>query len=98
METLFEKTTAADIAELRAINDAQAAEDSVQKGAAHDYRLHARLVSILGNWQMLGGIIYEEHAGIIDALEARDRMAYPYRVSRHLEAGLSLFKQEERNT
>jgi DNA-binding FadR family transcriptional regulator len=121
MEALFEKTTAADIAELRAINDAQAGEQSLQKGAAHDYRLHARLVSIIGNRQIddiyrfmkpvmlrimengvnlkkLGGIIYEEHAGIIDALEARDRMAYPYRVSRHLEAGLSLFRQEDRNT
>ena len=118
MEILFEKASSAEIADLRAINDAMSAEDTLQKGAVHDFRFHARLVSILDNQQVndiyrfmkpvmlkimengvnlrkLGGIIHEEHAGIVDALEARDRMAFQYRVSRHLEAGLSLFKDEE---
>lgn len=115
-EILFERTTAADIAELRTINDAMAGEDTVPKGAVHDYRLHACLVSILENRQIndiyrimkpvmlrimengvnlrkFGGIIHDEHAAIIDALEARDRFAYQYHVNRHLEAGLTLFKE-----
>ena len=117
VETLFERTTAAQIAELREINDAMSREDSVPKGAVHDYRLHARLVSIIENRQIddiyrimkpvmlrimengvnlrkFNGIIHSEHAAIIDALEARDRFAYQYHVHRHLEAGLSLFKEK----
>jgi GntR family transcriptional repressor for pyruvate dehydrogenase complex len=35
---------------------------------------------------------YGEHAAIIDALEARNRFAFQYRMSMHLEAGLALFK------
>ena len=38
------------------------------------------------------GIVHDEHAAIIDALEARDRFAYQHFVNRHLDAGLSLFK------
>ena len=36
---------------------------------------------------------YEEHAGIVDALESRDRLAFQYRVSQHLEGGLALFRE-----
>jgi GntR family transcriptional repressor for pyruvate dehydrogenase complex len=39
-----------------------------------------------------GGENYGEHAAIIDALEARNRIAYQYRMTMHLEAGLALFK------
>jgi DNA-binding FadR family transcriptional regulator len=34
-----------------------------------------------------------EHAAIIDALEARNRLAYQYRMAAHLEAGLALFRE-----
>ena len=44
------------------------------------------------NRRKFGATNYGEHAGIVDALEARSRMAYQYRVSMHLEAGLALFK------
>ncbi|WP_417309366.1 FadR/GntR family transcriptional regulator [Devosia sp.] len=33
---------------------------------------------------------HSEHLGIIQALEASDRIAYQYRMSRHLQAGLGL--------
>lgn len=36
---------------------------------------------------------YEEHAGIVDALGSRDRLAFQYRVTQHLEAGLALFRE-----
>jgi GntR family transcriptional regulator, transcriptional repressor for pyruvate dehydrogenase complex len=36
---------------------------------------------------------YEEHAAIIDALETRDRLAFQYRVTQHLEGGLALFRE-----
>lgn len=39
-----------------------------------------------------GGENYGEHAAILDALEARNRVAYQYRMTMHLEAGLALFK------
>mgnify|MGYP001407051870 CR=1 FL=1 len=39
-----------------------------------------------------GGVNHAEHAAIIDALEARNRIAYQFEMSRHLEAGLALFK------
>lgn len=45
-----------------------------------------------------GGANYEEHAGIIDALESRNRLQYQYLASQHLEAGLALFKHEEENS
>jgi GntR family transcriptional repressor for pyruvate dehydrogenase complex len=41
-----------------------------------------------------GGENYGEHAGIVDALEARGRIAYQYRMTTHLEAGLALFKDD----
>jgi len=44
------------------------------------------------NRRKFGEANYGEHAGIVDALEARNRHAYQYRVSMHLEAGLALFK------
>ena len=39
------------------------------------------------------GANFDEHAGIIDALESRNRLAFQYRVTQHLEAGLALFKE-----
>jgi GntR family transcriptional repressor for pyruvate dehydrogenase complex len=41
------------------------------------------------------GANYMQHAGIVDALEARDRLAFQYRASEHLEMGLALFREEE---
>lgn len=39
------------------------------------------------------GINFDEHGAIVDALESRNRLAYQYRMSQHLEAGLALFKE-----
>jgi DNA-binding FadR family transcriptional regulator len=117
VDLLFQKIEAADIADLRAINEAMQAESTAPKAAQQDFRFHARLISILGNQQIddiyrvmkpvmlkimengpnrlkMGSQNHDEHAGIVDALEARDRLAFPYRVSQHLEAGLALFKDE----
>ncbi len=41
------------------------------------------------------GINYAQHAAIVDALEARDRLAFQYRMAEHLEMGLALFKEEQ---
>lgn len=38
---------------------------------------------------------YMQHAGMVDALEMRDRLAFQYRATEHLEMGLALFKDEE---
>lgn len=117
IDGLIERATDADIADLRAVNDAMRAEDSADRIAQQDFRFHARLVSILGNRQIdqmyrimkpvilrimenglsqprFGESNYRQHAGIVDALEARDRLAFQYRATEHLEAGLPLFKQE----
>ncbi|MFY8030572.1 MAG: FadR/GntR family transcriptional regulator [Devosia sp.] len=40
----------------------------------------------------LGDDNFDEHGAILDALEARNRFAYQYLMSAHLEAGLALFK------
>jgi GntR family transcriptional repressor for pyruvate dehydrogenase complex len=47
------------------------------------------------NQRKSGASNHAEHAAIIDALEARDRLAYQYRMASHLEAGLALFKGAE---
>ena len=39
------------------------------------------------------GISFDAHGGSADALETRNRFAYQYRMSQHLEAGLALFKE-----
>lgn len=39
------------------------------------------------------GANYDEHGGIIDAIASRNRLAFQYRMSQHLEAGLALFKE-----
>jgi len=44
------------------------------------------------NRRKFGGENFAEHAAIVDALEARNRIAYQYRMTMHLEAGLALFK------
>jgi GntR family transcriptional repressor for pyruvate dehydrogenase complex len=115
IDTLFEKATPDDIVELRAINDAMAAEETIEKAALRDFS------GILGNQQIadiyrimkpvmlkimvnginrrkFGATNYNEHAGIVDALEARNRFAYQYRVATHLEAALALFKDEDAKT
>lgn len=39
-----------------------------------------------------GGQNHAEHNAILDALEARNRIAYQYEMSRHLEGSLALFR------
>jgi DNA-binding FadR family transcriptional regulator len=38
---------------------------------------------------------FSEHAAVLDALEARDRIAYQYRLKTHLEAGFAHFTRIE---
>jgi DNA-binding FadR family transcriptional regulator len=40
------------------------------------------------------GTNYMQHAGIVDALETGDRLAFQYRVAEHLDMGLTLFREE----
>ena len=116
VDRLLERIGRSDIDELRRINEAMRAETNLAAAALHDYRFHTRLVSILGNQQIMeiyrimmpvmlkimensarrgrtGIVNYEEHAGIVAALEDRNRIAYQYRVSQHLDAGIGLFKE-----
>lgn len=120
VDQLFDKAGPVDIAELRAINEAMdeamSQGQSIHAAAQHDYRFHARLVSILGNrqideiYRIMKPVMlkimenrvtrmkshsanFTEHAGIVDALEGRNRLAYKYRMSQHLEAGLALLKE-----
>ncbi|MDB5541557.1 MAG: hypothetical protein JWQ89_3284 [Devosia sp.] len=116
VDRLFESATSADIADLRAINDAMREEEQIHAAAQHDFRFHTRLVGILSNNQVLEiyqimkpvmlkimengvsrlkshGVNFDEHGGIVDAVETRNRIAFQYRMSQHLEAGLALFKE-----
>ena len=118
IDTLLDRFTPEDAADLRSINDAMHAEDSYLRAAQQDFRFHARLVGILQNRQVdeiyrvmkpvmlkimengvsrakFHGVNYNQHAGIVDALEARDRLAFQYRAAEHLEMGLALFKEED---
>jgi DNA-binding FadR family transcriptional regulator len=118
IDTLLERATPEDLADLRAVNDAMLAEQTPARAAQQDFRFHARLVSILGNRQIdemyrimqpvmlkimengvsrrkFDGTNFNQHAGIVDALEARDRLGFQYRATEHLEMGLALFKDEE---
>jgi DNA-binding FadR family transcriptional regulator len=115
-DILIERIGPSTVADLRSINEAMAREDTLAKSAAHDFRLHARLVSILENKQLddiyrimkpvmlkimengltrrkFAAAVHDEHTAIVDALEARDRFAYQHYMNRHLEAGLSLFRE-----
>jgi GntR family transcriptional repressor for pyruvate dehydrogenase complex len=47
------------------------------------------------NIRKFGEENYSQHAAIVDALETRNRLAFQYLASQHLEAGLALFKDEE---
>lgn len=116
VDTLFERCTSADIANLRAINTHMRAETIDHVIAQLDFGFHAELVAILGNDQisqiyrimkpvmlkiMENGLAqrhaqlpnFDEHAAIVDALESRNRLAYQFRVSQHLEAGLAVFTE-----
>jgi GntR family transcriptional regulator, transcriptional repressor for pyruvate dehydrogenase complex len=39
---------------------------------------------------------FEQHAAIVDALEAKDRIHYQYALVSHLELGLWAFEEETR--
>ena len=118
IDILLDKVTADDLAEMRAINDGMQDQASHVGAAQEDFRFHLRLVSILGNQQIVeiyrvmkpiilkimengvsrakfDGANYLQHAGIVDALEMRDRLAFQYRVAEHLDMGLALFKEED---
>lgn len=115
VDAVFEHATAADITELRRLNDAMRDAPSPKVGAEFDFAFHTTLIGIMRNRQLLdiyrimkpvmlkimengiakrkmGGENYIEHGAIVDALEARHRLAYQFEMSRHLESGLALFK------
>ncbi len=41
-----------------------------------------------------GTTTHDEHAGIVDAIEARDQLAYQYRMKTHLASGFAHFARE----
>jgi DNA-binding FadR family transcriptional regulator len=116
-DELVDRVTAADILELKTINDLMHATGSSHAAALEDFRFHATMVGILGNDQLnqlyrltkpiivnvmetvvIRGKFVEtnhrQHAGIITALERRDRLSFQYRVAEHLSAGRYLFAEE----
>jgi DNA-binding FadR family transcriptional regulator len=113
-EQIFENATEADVADLREINAGLLSARSIPEAAEVDFRMHLRLVSILGNraildvYRMMKPVIlrimanrttrrtfetltFREHDAVIDALAARDRIAYQYRLQSHLEFGFTHF-------
>lgn len=116
-DELVARVTAADILELKTINDLMYATGSSHAAALEDFRFHATIVGILGNDQLnqlyrltkpiIVGVMetvvirgkfvetnHRQHAGIITALERRDRLSFQYRVAEHLSAGRYLFAEE----
>ncbi|MEO5808434.1 GntR family transcriptional regulator [Devosia sp.] len=56
------------------------------------------MLKIMENSYIRGKLIgtnHRQHAGIVNALEGRDRLAFQYRVSEHLNAGRYLYSNEE---
>jgi DNA-binding FadR family transcriptional regulator len=112
VETLLDRITAADLAELRVINSGLKEAADVDRASETDFRFHTRILAVLDNlaildvYQIMKPVtlrimkigktrrVYEtstwrEHEGVIDALEARDALAYQYRMKTHLEAGFA---------
>jgi len=79
-DTLIERTTTIDLAELRAINDAMG-EGGPRHAAEADYRFHAKLVSILGNRQLdeLYRLLQPVILRIMEAGVIRGRLAANHR-------------------
>ena len=50
-----------------------------------------RIMAIRKTRRTFGTLTYSEHEAVIDALEARDRIAYQYRLQTHLEFGFAHF-------
>lgn len=117
-ERIFDRLTDADVEALREINEGFRISVPVNEAAERDFRLHTRLIFILGNKAVLDvyGIMkpvilkimlrnktrrvfegenYEDHARIIDALDARDRVAYQYRMRQHLVNGYNRWTKAE---
>ncbi len=116
VDTLLERITAADIADLtRVNNELQDAETAIDASEV-DFRFHTRLIEVLGNkavldvYKIMKPVILKimvrgktrrtfstttlsEHADIIAALQARDRVAYQYRMKTHLQAGFPHFEE-----
>ncbi|RBO51522.1 FadR family transcriptional regulator [Rhodovulum sp. BSW8] len=110
VDLIFDRVARADIAELREINERLRGAASCDEAAEIDFRLHTRLIAVMGNkaildvYKIMKPVILRimatgktkqiyatetlgEHATILDALEARDRLAYQYRMRAHLQAG-----------
>jgi DNA-binding FadR family transcriptional regulator len=118
VDMLFDKCTATDIDELRALNQGLADVEDMQEASEMDFQFHLRLASILDNntignmYKVLKPVIlrimemgkthrtfqaetFGEHESVIDALAARDRLAFQYSLQAHLNKGFQHFEQEE---
>ncbi|MCR8725404.1 FadR/GntR family transcriptional regulator [Frigidibacter sp. ROC022] len=116
VETLLEKITDDDLAELRAINAQMQEAGDVDAASECDFRFHTRLLAVLGNkaildvYQIMKPVTlrimkngktrrtfetstFREHVDVLDALQARDRLAYQYRMKVHLESGVTYLEQ-----
>lgn len=118
VDQLFDRATSADIADLRAANDAMRGAKPLEQACEMDFAFHTRLVSIHGNaaildvYRLMKPVIlrimergksirtietdtFREHDAVIDALEARDRLAFQYLLKTHLNAGYAHFEATE---
>lgn len=79
-DTLVERMTAADIAELRSINESMRALSAPDEASIEDFRFHAKLVAIVGNRQLdeLYRITRPVMLRIMQSGAARGRIAANY--------------------
>jgi DNA-binding FadR family transcriptional regulator len=114
VETLFQRATPEDIADLRRINGELLGLGDLDQAIDADFRFHTRLIAVLDNraivdvYRIMRPAIlrimrrgktrhtfetetFREHDEVISALEARDRLAYQYRMKAHLEGGYRYF-------
>lgn len=118
VEEILDRTTPADVADLRRVNASLLNADPIDVASEHDFAFHTRLIAVLGNkaildvYTLMKPVIlrimkkgksrhtfetttFREHEAVIDALEAKDRVAYQYLMKTHLNAGYAHFSKLE---
>lgn len=118
VDAIFDHMRAADITEMRNINNQLRDSGSIAQASEADFRFHLRLVSVLRNravldvYRIMKPVIirimerakelrdftvdtYEQHASVVDTLEARDRIRYQYALKSHLQIGLTAFEDDD---
>ena len=83
VEQLFERITAEDVGELRAINDRLLSVETMDAAVAADFELHTRLVTVLGNRAMLD--VYRIMKPVICRIMERGKTRRTYETTTHAE-------------